>query len=117
MTKNKDRDVIETADYENMLDPTTRHSTPLSNFVEISDNDVDEIDEWRRHWKHMPDFKNDANPPYKKLIVHFRNEEDYNDFASRLEQLMTIKTKSIWYPALDRMANSLLRWIEDETEE
>jgi hypothetical protein len=33
-----------------------------------------------------------------------------------MQQSITEKTKTIWYPPFDREKNSLFAWIEDETE-
>jgi hypothetical protein len=68
---------------------------------------------WKKHWKGMPEFDQDNNPPYKTIYLHFRDEEDYKEFAKLVEQNLSEKTKSIWYPKLDRDANSLKRWIEE----
>ena len=46
--------------------------------------------------------------------MHFRNKEDYEEFAKLIGQPLTKKTKSTWFPRLDRTANSLLRWVEEE---
>ena len=68
--------------------------------------------EWKKHWVGMPEFEQKNNPPYKQLIISFRTEEDYREFAKLIEQPLTMKTKSTWFPRLDRDANSLKRWIE-----
>jgi hypothetical protein len=76
--------------------------------------------EWKKHWKGMPEFEQNDNPTYKTLYLHFRNKQDFDEFCERYhkmmdeEQKITFKTKSMWYPHLDREANSLLRWIEKE---
>lgn len=36
--------------------------------------------------------------PFKEIIVRFETEEDYLDFQKKLDQKMTIKTKSVWHP-------------------
>lgn len=64
------------------------------------------------HWKEMPEFEQESKSTYKTIYVHFRNEEDYKEFQKLIDQHLTSKTKSIWYPELDRTENSLLRWIE-----
>jgi hypothetical protein len=47
--------------------------------------------------------------------IHFRNEEDYNEFAKLTGNThLTKKTKSAWYPKLEITKNALLRWIEDD---
>lgn len=73
----------------------------------------DDEEEWKKHWLGMPEFDQEDNPPYKKIIMSFRNKEDYEEFAKLVDQNLTEKTKSIWYPKLDRDENSLKRWIEE----
>ena len=65
-------------------------------------------------WQGMPDFEQESIEAWKKLIVHFKNEQDYKDFAELLSQPMTDKTKSIWYPYLENV-NLLDYRIEDES--
>ena len=38
---------------------------------EIQDN------AWHKHWKGMPEYKQDDNAPYRKFLIHFRTKEDY----------------------------------------
>lgn len=83
----------------------------LSDFLGIEDHDEEK--EWQKHWIGMPEFEQKDNPSYKKLIVNFRNKDDYEEFAKLLDQNLTEKTKSIWYPKLNRDENSLKRWIEE----
>ena len=74
----------------------------------------EEREPWRKHWKGMPEYEQEENRPYKTVYVHFRNKEDYEEFAKLIGQKLTVKTKSIWHPHLDRTANSLLRWVEGD---
>lgn len=109
--------VQETTEYESCIGEKDTSYLPsdLTDFLGIEDDNEDK--EWKKHWKGMPEFVQEDNPPYKKLIISFRNKEDYDEFVSKtkdvLDQTMTEKTKSIWYPALDRDQNSLKRWIEE----
>lgn len=110
----KKPEIVETTDYESCLEVKENAPGTLSSF--LGDEEVKEIDEklWKKHWVGMPEFVQENNPPYKKIIISFRNEEDYKEFADLIEQNLSEKTKSIWYPKLDREANSLLRWVEEE---
>ena len=88
----------------------------MSNLFQIMDDSYEEEDvteEWRKYWKGMPEFVQEDNPPHKKIIVSFRNEEDYEEFAKLIGQKLTDKTKSIWFPKLDIDDNALKRWIEE----
>lgn len=92
-------------------------STPYDNCVkeEVVDDDV-----WKKHWIGMPEYVQEANNPGKTIRVHFRNDDDFEEFVSKYTQYMapnqtiTSKTKSIWYPLKEREDNKSLRWIEEE---
>ena len=78
------------------------------------DSDIENEDvAWKEHWKNMPEYVQENNPPYKTINVKFRKKEDFEKFAELLNQNLSDKTKSIWHPHLDRTANSLLRWVQD----
>lgn len=65
-------------------------------------------------WDDMPEFVQEENEAYAKITVRIRTEEDLQEFMKLMDQNITPKTKSIWYPALDRFRNSLLRWMDEE---
>ena len=103
----------ETTEYDNCIGVKEKNINTLSSFLEDENQEVEDK-LWKKHWIGMPEFEQENNPPYKKLIVSFRNKEDYEEFANLIGQNLTEKTKSIWHPKLDREANSLLRWVEEE---
>lgn len=78
------------------------------------DEDAVASDDWRSHWKGMPEFEQEEKRPFKKINVCFETEEDFNKFRELIGQSMTVKTKTIWFPEFDREANSLYKWISDE---
>jgi len=86
----------------------------LSKFLDDEDDIIDDgsDDDWKKHWVGMPEFNQEKNPPFKKLYLNFRNQEDYDVFAKLINQNLSDKTKSIWYPKLERDENTLKRWIE-----
>jgi|APCry1669193181_1035450.scaffolds.fasta_scaffold227746_1 hypothetical protein len=116
MEENKIVPVVEeSAEYENCLGVRVEEDAPQNLFelVGIEDESPEtEDDEWKKHWVGMPEFTQEKNLPFKTLYLHFRNAEDYEEFAKLIDQSLTKKTKSIWYPKLDRNENTLLRWIE-----
>lgn len=57
------------------------------NVVENGDNE----------WQGMPESQNE-NLEGRKLIVHFYSQEAFDEFARRIEQRLTPRTKSIWFP-------------------
>ena len=54
--------------------------------------------EWKQHWKGMPEFIQDKQTPYAKIIFRFENENDLQEFSKLINQKLTNKTKSAWYP-------------------
>lgn len=86
----------------------------LEDFIE-TDGGVDtENKEWKKHWVGMPEFEQENNPSYKKIHVHFRTKEDFEEFQKLISQKMTDKTKSVWHPKLSKDDNKLQRWLEIE---
>lgn len=108
-------EVKESNEYENFVNQKNILEMPesLVDFIEVSDAESDNPNRWQDHWRDMPEFENEENKSFKKLIVHFRTKQDYDDFVKLLNQSMTDKTKSIWYPELDKDENSLKRWVEE----
>ena len=115
--KKKVVEVEESTSYENCIGVVVDDGSPntLHEFFGESreDDESKNPNDWKKHWKGMPEFVQEDNPAYHKILISFRNKEDYDTFAKLLDQNVTLKTKSIWYPHLGREANSLLRWIED----
>lgn len=120
MTEKK---VEETTEYESCLEFESDEINDVTKFMEdgaIADTGlVAEVDDslltreefFKKYWKGMPTFDQNDNPPWKQIYVNFRNKEDYEAFAKLVDQALTDKSKSIWYPKLDIEENSLHRWI------
>ena len=66
-------------------------------------------------WVGMPEFKQDKQEPYAKIIVRFAREDDLIEFSELIGQKLTPRTKSIWHPKLVRGLHSLKRYVEDES--
>lgn len=50
------------------------------------------------HWFDMPDFKQNKIEPYAKIVLRVENAEDLAELSKRLDQPLTQKTKSAWFP-------------------
>ena len=105
--------IEESTEYENCMDilGTAPKKATLSDF--FGEDDTNDEPEWKKHWVGMPSFEQNDKKTFKTIYVHFRNQEDYEAFAKLIDQNLTMKTKSIWYPKLERDENMLKRWIED----
>lgn len=110
--------VKESTEYDNFLGKKTElpKEPTLSEFLgEDTEHGGDmNMADKEALWVGMPEFEQKDKNNYKTIYVHFRTKEDYEDFAKVIGQKLTPKTKSIWHPELDRTANHLLRWIEEE---
>lgn len=106
--------VKETAEYDNFLGKKEELAKPAALF-EIEESEENERE---KLWVGMPECEQKDNPPFKTIYLHFRNKEDFDAFVSKYksmdeEQNITPKTKSMWYPHLDKDENSLKRWFEE----
>ena len=112
--------VKETTAYQSLTDVTVPSKKPVDLTemlgVELEETGVEIIAEdepfWKKHWVGMPEFIQEDKPPHKRITVSFRNQEDFEEFGKLTGQNMSNKTKSIWYPKLDKDKNTLKRWIE-----
>lgn len=68
--------------------------------------------EWKEHWKGMPEFKQLDAEPWKQVIVNFESEKDMLDFARLVDQKITYKTPSIWFPKVERVAAIDKIWVD-----
>jgi ParB-like nuclease domain len=62
------------------------------------------------HWDGMPEFNQDDATSIRSVIVHFADERHIQLFADLVGQTVTDKTKSIWYPAQERMDTESKRY-------
>ena len=66
---------------------------------------------WQKSWQNMPDFIQENNHPYMQITLHLEDESYLKELSKILNQNLSNKTKSIWYPKLERTENQKLRWI------
>jgi hypothetical protein len=66
----------------------------------FEDFETDEMlnNEWEREWKDMPEFVQNKQVPYAQIIIRFDSESDLKEFSELINQKLTNKTKSIWFP-------------------
>jgi hypothetical protein len=61
--------------------------------------------EINQHWFDMPEFFQESQKEFQKITIRFQTESDVKSFADLINQKITPKTKSIWFPKLDRFKN------------
>ncbi len=64
-----------------------------------------------KHWKGMPDFKQEKQAPYAMFNLRVRNADDLAKLEKLLGQKLTPKTKSAWYPKLENDGHGMKRWV------
>ena len=65
-------------------------------------------------WEDMPEFTQEKQEPYAKIIIRCETEEDLAELSALIGQPLTRKTKSIWHPKLVRGQDSSKRWVDEE---
>jgi len=69
-------------------------------------NNVDEL------YKGMPEYEDvDAND--RRITMHFRDDDDAQDFARLIGQEITDKTSFLWHPKMERQDKTNIAW-EDQ---
>lgn len=63
-----------------------------------------------KHWKGMPEFNQPGIKPVKVLTVNFESNEAMHKFSKLVGQLITAKTRSIWYPKVVEESALDKRW-------
>ena len=67
------------------------------------------------HWLDMPEFIQTKIEPYAKIIIRVENEIDLQELSKRLNQPLTPKTKSAWFPFKSHWGLEKKIWVSDES--
>lgn len=104
-------------DYQDMVGVRDTSVAPasLADFLGLTDLPATEKDAEAELWAGMPTFNNKQNKPVRQLTVNFGTEENYQEFIKALSlKKITAYTKSIWYPEVPLLENTLYRFIDEE---
>tara|TARA_R110000823_G_scaffold210173_1_gene340359 strand:- start:2143 stop:2442 length:300 start_codon:yes stop_codon:yes gene_type:complete len=83
-----------------------------NNLLDIMGADKD----WEKEWSGMPEFLMGSTEPVQKITVSFATFEDVRKFSELLEQNLTKKTKSLWFPRQDKyLSPKNFRYVSDES--
>ena len=67
--------VKESTEYESLIGVQEKPNADLTSFMPELDEVVVE-EPWKKHWKEMPEYKQENKSTYKTIQLHFRNKED-----------------------------------------
>jgi len=85
----------------------------LSNFIEIPDNDPNEVMDENEEWVGMPEFSQEDLGAIRSIKINFETDRDVQEFAILLKQSITDKTRSVWYPRKDYIKPLDFVWHEE----
>jgi len=71
-----------------------------------------EQEAWREEWQGMPEFEQKNLLPEYSVRINFANYDDLQKFAALLEQTISIKTQSIWFPKQERQNLADKKYVE-----
>ncbi len=55
-------------------------------------------EDWKRIWEGMPEFTMSDHSPHRTINLHFRSDEDVAAFGLLINQAISEKQKSLWFP-------------------
>lgn len=53
-------------------------------------------------WDGMPAFEQEDKGSFRQIVVHFASQADVNAFADLIGQTLGEKTRSVWYPEVEK---------------
>lgn len=68
---------------------------------------------FRDEWRNMPEYVQEDLTPYRVINVRFRNQEDVDAFEKLMEQKITEKQKTLWFPYAEPRRASLFRYVDE----
>lgn len=71
-----------------------------------SDAEIDPAKEWAN----MPGFDQDDIRSFRKIIMHFKDQEAVDEFSRRIGQTFTPSTKFAWFPQEERAVAHDKEW-------
>ena len=79
--------------------------------------EFDESDEYETEWRGMPAFNQPDNSAFRQIIISFDDQAGVDKFQTMVDQHITSKTKSIWYPARPKNNVVDLFWFDEDAED
>ena len=74
----------------------------------------DDLEEsFREEWKNMPEYVQEDLTPYRVINVRFKNADDVALFEKLMQQKITEKQKTLWFPYAEPRRASLFRYVNE----
>jgi len=68
---------------------------------------------FRAEWVNMPEYIQNDLTPYRTINVRFRNAKDVEIFEQLMQQKITEKQKTIWFPYAEPRIASIYRYVDE----
>ncbi len=69
---------------------------------------------FENEWEDMPEFHQEDLTPWHQVNVRFRNQEDFSRFKELMEQEVSPKQKTLWFPYAPPRRASLFHYVDDD---
>lgn len=83
---------------------------------EAQDNLFEVDPAWKEEWVGMPEFVQDNLEGVRKLVIHFKTDEDVIRFAKLIGQKITPKQRALWFPPIPNRRYADKRYIDNPDE-
>lgn len=68
---------------------------------------------WREEWQDMPEYVQENLLPNFSVRVNFSSADDLKAFAELIGQPITTQTKSVWFPAQQKVELSKYVYVDE----
>jgi|TARA_Y100000592_G_C5412258_1_gene288701 hypothetical protein len=86
----------------------------MSNNQESLFGDLDKYSWWDKEWQDMPEYKMEDESPFQSINIHFKTQEDRDEFSKLVNQTITQQTKYIWFPKKDELPPRYFLYVDEE---
>ena len=69
-------------------------------FIHMLEGEI--VNDPNKEWGGMPEYENNYIGPWQSIVVHFQTPDDAMEFAKLINQPITEKTKTFWFPEVAR---------------
>lgn len=83
------------------------------NELDLFDKKPKRIKPWETEWVGMPEFVQNKQECFAKIIFRFNSQEDLDSFSKLIGQRLTRKTKSAWHPFKSHWGGDKKEWIDE----
>lgn len=89
----------------------------LSDGIGNNTTDINKLEviekNWKILWQGMPSYQSENLEAPMKLVVKFKTLDDLEELKSRLGIKLTNKTKSTFYPPVEKFKIMSMRWVDE----